>query len=68
MWIKQLLKDMKQEIIEPIVIYCNNTSSINISNNPIMHTKTKHVEIKYHYMRELIQDKEVRLEYVNIKE
>ena len=33
-----------------------------------MHTKTKHIAIKYHFLRELVQDKEVRLEYVNTKE
>lgn len=33
-----------------------------------MHTKTKHIAIKYHYMRELVQDKEVKLEYMHTKE
>ena len=33
-----------------------------------MHTKKKHIAIKYHYLRELVQDKEVRMEYVNTKE
>ena len=33
-----------------------------------MHTKTKHIAIKYHFLRELVQDKEVRLEYVNTRE
>ena len=33
-----------------------------------MHTKTKNIAIKYHFLRELVQDKEVRLEYVNTKE
>ena len=33
-----------------------------------MHTKTKNFEIKYHYTRGLVQDKEVRMEYVNTKE
>ena len=33
-----------------------------------MHTKTKHIAIKYHFLRELVQDKEVRLKYVNTKE
>ena len=51
-----------------MVIYCDNTSAINISKNPVMHTKTKHIAIKYHYLRELVQDKEVKLEYVNTKE
>ena len=52
-WIKQLLKCMKAEIIEPMILYCDNTSAINISKNPLMHTNTKHIAIKYHYMREL---------------
>ena len=33
-----------------------------------MHTKTKQIAIKYHYLRELVQDKEVRMKYVNRKE
>ena len=33
-----------------------------------MHTKKKHISIKYHFLRELAQDKEVRSEYINTKE
>ena len=33
-----------------------------------MHTKKKHISIKYHYLRELVQDKEVKLEYVHTKD
>ena len=67
-WIKQLLKGMKEEIIEPVILYCDNTSAINISKNLLMYTKTKHIAIKYLYLRELVQDKEVKIEYVNTKE
>ena len=59
---------MRGEIIETIILYCDNTSAINISKNLVMHIKTKHIVIKYHYLRELIQDKEVKMEYVNSKE
>lgn len=57
MWLKKLLKCMKEEITNLVVIYCNNTSSINISKNPVMHTKIKHIAIKYHYLREVVQDR-----------
>ena len=67
-WIKQLLKGMKEQIIEPMIIYCDNTSAIKISKNHVMHTRNKHIAIKYHYLRELVQDKEVKMEYVNTKE
>ena len=33
-----------------------------------MYTKTKYITIKYHYLRELVPDKEVKMEYVNTKE
>ena len=59
---------MKIEIKDPIFIYCDNTSAINISKNPVMYSKKKNIVIKYHFLRELVQDKEVRLEYVNTKE
>ena len=59
----------KHEVRKDLVaIYCDNTSAINISKNLVMHSKTKHIAIKYHFLRELVQEKEVRLEYVNAKE
>ena len=59
---------MKEEITELVTHYCDNTSAIKISKNPMMHTKTKHIAIKYHYLRELVKYKEVKMEYVNTKE
>ena len=59
---------MKEEIIKPMILYCDNTSAINISKNPMMHAKTKHIAIKYHYVRELVEDKQVKMEYINSKE
>ena len=59
---------MKEEITKPVILYCDNTSVINISTNLVMHTKTKPIAIKYHYLRDLAQDKEEKMEYVNTKE
>ena len=59
---------MKEEITKLVIFYYDNTSSINISMNLVMHTKTKHTEINYHYLRELVQEKQVKMDYVNTKE
>ena len=56
-WIKLLLKGMKEEIIELMILHCDNKSAINISKNLVIHTKTKYISIMYHYLRELVQDK-----------
>ena len=67
-WFKQLLTGMKIEIKDLVVIYYDNTNVINISKNLVMHSKTKNIAIKYHFLRDLVQEKEFRLEYVNTKE
>jgi hypothetical protein len=35
---------------EPISIFCDNTSAISISKNLVMHSKTKHIPIKFHFL------------------
>ena len=53
-WFKQLLEGMKVEIKEPVIMYCDNINAIDISKNPVMHSKTKYISIKYHFVRELV--------------
>ena len=59
---------MKEEITKPMIMYCDNTSAITIFKNPMMHAKTKHIAIKYHYVRELVEDKQVKMKYIHSKE
>jgi hypothetical protein len=49
-------------------MYCDNTSAISISKNLMMHSKTKHIPIKYHFLREQVAEKNIRVEYVGTKE
>ena len=65
---KQTLEDILVKYEDPIVIHCANTSAINISKNPVMHSKTKHIPIKYHFLREQVSQNVVKLEYVDRKE
>jgi hypothetical protein len=65
---KQTLIDIQFEYDEPIPIYYDNTSTINISKNSVMHSKTKHIPIKYHFLREQVVEKNIRVEYVGTKE
>jgi hypothetical protein len=65
---KQTLTDIQVEYDEPIPIYCDNTSTISISKNPVMHSKMKHIPIKYHFLREQVAEKNIKVEYVGTKE
>jgi len=64
LWVIQTLEDVKIKCNQLIPIYCDDTSAINISKNPMMHAKTKHIPIKYHFLREKVSEKKVILEYV----
>jgi hypothetical protein len=68
LWMKQTLTDIQVEYDEPIPIYCDNTSAISISKNPVMHSKTKHIPIKCHFLQEHVAEKNIRVEYVGTKE
>ena len=68
LWMKQTLKDIQVEYDQPISIFCDNTSVISILKNPVIYSKTKHIPIKYHFVREQVAKNIVKLEYVDTKE
>jgi hypothetical protein len=61
---KQNLIDIQVEYDDPIPIYFDNTSTISISKNLVMHSKKKHIPIKYHFLWEKVAKKNIRVEYV----
>jgi hypothetical protein len=63
-----MLKDIGIEFPKPIIIHWDNTSTIIMSKNLVLYSKTKHITIKYHFLREKVLEKETILEYVIIKE
>ena len=52
---------------DTMVVYCDNSSAIDISKNPVQHSKTKYIEIRYHFIRDLVGRKIVCLEYISTK-
>lgn len=62
-WLRRIPEDLGFEQSEPTVIYCDNKSAINLSKNPVMHSRSKHIELKYHYIIEMVMQKLVSLEY-----
>ena len=52
---------------KPLAVYCVNSSAIDISKNVVQHSKTKHIEIRYNFIRDLVERKIVALEYIPTK-
>ena len=64
LWMKKLLHDygMTQDTI---CVFCDNMSAINLSKNLVQHSKSKHIEIWYHFIWDLVEEKIVCLEFIN---
>ena len=54
-WLRKLLAGLFGHMLEPTVIRCNNQSCPQMSMNPIHHDQTKHVEMRYHYVQDMVQ-------------
>jgi hypothetical protein len=64
LWMIQTLADLKVTYTDPIPIHCDNTNAISVSKNPVLHSKTKHIPIKYHFLREQVSNMIVQLNYI----
>ena len=64
LWVQKLLHDYGI-CQKHLTIYCDNTSAINISKNPVQHSQTKHIEIWHHFIQELVENGTFTLEFIH---
>ena len=64
LWMKKLLHDCRIPQ-DTMCVFYDNTSAINLSKNPVQHSKSKHIEIRYHFIWDLVEDKVVCLEFIH---
>ena len=63
MWLRQLTIDLKNEPVSTTVIFEDNQSAICIAKNPQFHGRSKHIAIKYHFIRDQVENNNVELRY-----
>ena len=66
-FLKQLCKDMNI-VSDDVLINVDNQGAINLAKNPVNHQQSKHIDIKYHFIRSEIQKGNVRLQYVTTED
>lgn len=67
-WIRHLLCDLHIRIPSAPLLKCDNMSAIALASNPIFHSKIKHLDNDFHFVRERVQRNDLNLEYVSTKE
>ena len=63
-WLRKMLSGLFDLEMDATCIYCDNQSCIKLSENPVFHDKSKHIEIKYQYIRDMVEKGVVKLQYV----
>jgi hypothetical protein len=67
-WLCKLLVGLFDQELSLTVIHCDNQSCIKLSENPVFHDRSKHIEIKYQFIRDWVQRGAVQLQYIPIDE
>ncbi|BAH94473.1 Os09g0272800 [Oryza sativa Japonica Group] len=66
LWLLSTLKDYGLTF-EKVPLFCDNTSAINIAKNPIQHSRTKHIDIRFHFLRDHVEKGDVELQFLDTK-
>ncbi|KAK9924401.1 hypothetical protein M0R45_032770 [Rubus argutus] len=68
LWLKNLLHDLGFGLKSTMQLYCDNRAAIDISQNPVQHDRTKHVEVDRHFIKEKLDTKLISFPFVPTEE
>jgi hypothetical protein len=64
LWMRQTLKDFGYKLSK-VPLLCDNESAICMADNPVEHSRTKHIDIRYHFLRDHQQKGDIKIAYVS---
>jgi hypothetical protein len=67
LWMRQTLRDYDYKL-RKVPLLCANESAFRMANNPVEHSRTKHIDIRYHFLRDHQQRGDIKISYVSTKE
>jgi hypothetical protein len=67
LWMRQTLRDYGYKLTK-VPLLCDNESAIKMADNPVEHSHTKHIAIRYHFLRDHQQKEDIEIAYINTKD
>eukprot|EP00253_Pinus_taeda_P020819 PITA_20819 len=67
-WMRRVLRDLRHDQKGTTTIFCDNTSTIALPKNSMFHKRTKHIDAKYHFIKDLINNDEIVLQHCRSEE
>lgn len=66
-WLQMLLEELGHKQ-EKIVLFCDSQSALHLAKNPAFHSKTKHIRVQYHFVREKVEEGSVDIQKIHMKD
>jgi hypothetical protein len=63
LWLHSVMKELECEASKPLLLRIDNKSAISLAKNPISHGRSKHIETKYHFIREQVSNEMIEIQY-----
>lgn len=67
-WLRKLLAQITEYDIGPVTLFIDNKSAIDLAKNPVFHGRSKHIDIRYHFIRECVENGEIIVKHVRSEE
>jgi hypothetical protein len=67
-WLRFVLDDLGEMQAEVTPLFCDNMSAISMARNPIFHQRTRHINRKYHFIREALQEGVINIQFCRSEE
>ncbi|KAH9734278.1 hypothetical protein KPL71_017313 [Citrus sinensis] len=67
-WLQSLFSELKIMKLPPPVLWCDNQSAGDLARNPVFHSRSKHIELDVHYIRDKVLKKELEIRYIPTEE
>ncbi|GKA18529.1 putative RNA-directed DNA polymerase [Tanacetum coccineum] len=67
-WLANLVKELTGQQVEPTTLFVDNKSAIALMKNPVFHGRSKHINIRFYFIRECVEQGKIIVEHVNSKD
>jgi len=67
-WLRKLFSEIFEHMLDTTLIFCNNQIGIHLSENPMFHDHFKHIDIRYHFIWDMVQQGALRLQHTRTNE
>ena len=64
LWLRQFLAEINNVSPKTLLLRSDNTGAIEMARDPKFHARTKHIDIRYHFIREVVADEKIELDYI----